>query len=121
MTGMDKALDGGAAGSTARDTYAAIIPKAVAASLQITPDDVGKVTVNFSGVPYLVIGIMDPDKFKAIKDLDNETLTPVDYQAQQSQSSSSATSARRSPPRPRASRSTCTWTRTTCCMCPTRR
>jgi len=102
VTGMDKALvtdaDGKPEGRwfNSGDTYAAIIPKAVAASLQIRPNDVGKVTVNFSGVPYLVIGIMDPDKFKAIKDLDNETLTPVDYQAQQSQSSSSATTASQS-------------------------
>ena len=102
VTGMDKALLTGADGKpvgrwfNGTDTYAAIVPKAVAASLQITPADVGKVTVNFSGVPYLVIGIMDPDKFKAIKDLDNETMTPVDYQAQQSQSSSSSSSSSQS-------------------------
>ena len=92
VTGLDKALIAGRWFNSA-DTYAAIIPKAVAKSLQITPNDVGKVSVNFSGVPYLVIGIVDADKVKAIKDLDNETLTPVDYQAQQSQSSSTASSA----------------------------
>ncbi len=102
VTGMDKALMTGPDGRpegrwfNATDTYAAVVPKAVAASLQIAPSDVGRVTVNFSGVPYLVIGIMDPDKFKAIKDLDNETLTPVDYQAQQSQSSSSSSSSSQS-------------------------
>ena len=96
VTGVDKALAAGPDGKpegrwfNRTDTYSAIIPKGVASSLQITPADVGKVTINFSGVPYLVIGIVDADKFKAIKDLDNETLTPVDYQAQQNQSSSAA-------------------------------
>ena len=84
VTGVDKALTSGRWFSRA-DTYAAVIPQGVATSLQITPSDVGKVTINFSGVPYLVIGIVDAGKLKTIKDLDNEALTPVDYQAQQSQ------------------------------------
>ena len=86
VTGIDKSLTSGR-WFNRTDTYSAIIPQGVATSLQITPADVGKVTINFSGVPYLVIGIVDAAKFKTIKDLDNETLTPVDYQAQQNQSS----------------------------------
>ena len=85
VTGIDKALTAGRWFNRG-DTYTAVIPQGVATSLQIAPADVGKVTINFSGVPYLVIGIVDAVKVKAIKDLDNETLTPVDYQAQQSQS-----------------------------------
>ncbi len=85
VTGIDKALTSGRWFNRA-DTYTAVIPQGVASSLQITPADVGKVTINFSGVPYLVVGIVDPAKIKTIKDLDNETLTPVDYQAQQNQS-----------------------------------
>ena len=73
----------------ASDAYSVIIPKGIADSLGITAADVSKVSVNFTGVPYLVIGIVDPDKFKAIKDLDNETLTPVDFLAQNAQSASS--------------------------------
>ncbi len=84
VTGVDKALTSGR-WFNRTDTYAAVIPQGVATSLQITPTDVGKVTINFSGVPYLVIGIVDADKIKTIKDLDNEALTPVDYQAQQNQ------------------------------------
>ena len=87
VTHLDKALTAGRWFNPG-DTYTAIIPKSVAASLQIQPADVGKVTINFSGVPYLIIGIVDPDKFKAVKDLDNEALTPVDYQAQQNQGGS---------------------------------
>jgi hypothetical protein len=63
------------------DTYSAIIPQAVATSLGVTAADVGKVSIDFSGVPYLVIGIINSTAFNAIKDLDNESLTPVDYQA----------------------------------------
>ncbi len=84
VTGIDKALTSGR-WFNRTDTYAAVIPQGVATSLQITPSDVGKVTINFSGVPYLVIGIVDAGKIKTIKDLDNEALTPVDYQAQQNQ------------------------------------
>ena len=84
VTGIDKALTSGR-WFNRTDTYSAIIPQGVATSLQITPADVGKVTINFSGVPYLVVGIVDPAKIKTLKDLDNETLTPVDYQAQQNQ------------------------------------
>ena len=86
VTGVDKALTSGR-WFNRTDTYAAVIPQGVATSLQITPSDVGKVTINFSGVPYLVIGIVDAAKIKTIKDLDNEALTPVDYQAQQNQGS----------------------------------
>ncbi len=92
VTGLNKSLIAGRWFAPG-DTYAAILPKGVASSLQITPADVGKVSINFSGVPYLVIGIVDADKFKAVKDLDNETLTPVDFQAQQSQGNTSAGSA----------------------------
>ncbi len=84
VTGFDKALKSGR-WFNRTDTYSAIIPQAVATSLQVTPADVGKVTINFSGVPYLVIGIVDAAKITSLKDLDNEALTPVDYQAQQNQ------------------------------------
>ena len=83
VTGLDKALTAGRWFNSG-DTYAAITPqKRRRPACKCSRGDVGKVTVNFSGVPYLVIGIVDPDKFKGIKDLDNESLTPVDYQAQQ--------------------------------------
>ena len=75
----------------AGDTYSVLLPKGIADALNIGSADIAKgVTVSFSGVPYQVIGIIDPDKFKAIKDLDNETLTPVDFIAQSQQSSSAS-------------------------------
>ena len=92
VTHLDKALTVGRWFNPG-DTYVAIIPKSVATSLQIQPSDVGKVTINFSGVPYLVVGVVDPDKAKAVKDLDNEAMTPVDYQAQQNQGTTTAGAA----------------------------
>ncbi|MBV9851636.1 MAG: M28 family peptidase [Armatimonadetes bacterium] len=92
VTHTDKALTAGR-WFNPTDSYSAIIPQGIADTLGITAADVGKVTVNFSGVPYLVIGILDPDKFKAIKDLDNETMTPADFQATQQQGNASSAAA----------------------------
>ena len=61
------------------DTYAAIIPGAIANALEVTPRDVGIAKVVFSGVEYTVIGIVDNKKLKRITDLDREPLTPVDF------------------------------------------
>jgi len=72
------------------DTYSVILPKPIADSLGIGLKDTGRTNVVFTGIQYLVVGIYDPDKFKAVTDLDDESLTPVDYQASaQMQSSSS--------------------------------
>jgi len=61
------------------DPYSMIIPSAVADKLKITPDQVGKVKVEFGGVKYTVVAIVRNDLFKRVKDLDNEPLTPVDF------------------------------------------
>ena len=96
VTHMDKALligtDGKPVGRWFRagDTFDAIIPKQVADQLNISPADVARgVTIDFSGIPYTVIGIIDPDTFKGIKDLDNETLSPVDFISMSSQGQTS--------------------------------
>ena len=116
VTHMDQALSAGR-WFNATDSYSALLPQGIADTLGVTAADVGKVTVNFSGVPYLVIGIVDPDKFKAVKDLDNESMTPADFQATQQQ----AAAARAGQPRrSRASRSISTWTQTTSCSSPIR-
>ncbi|HEX5322466.1 MAG TPA: FtsX-like permease family protein, partial [Capsulimonadaceae bacterium] len=70
---------------TAGDVYSAIIPDNVAGSLGITPRDVGRATLTFSGQEYTVIGIVDGKKFANIRDLDNEEITPVDFIAMASQ------------------------------------
>jgi len=61
------------------DVYAVIIPDAIATALRVEPQEVGRATVTYAGVEYTVVGIYDVQRFKKITDLDNETLTPVDF------------------------------------------
>lgn len=61
------------------ETYSVVLPRNQAEMLQINPEDVGRAKINFSGVDYTVIGLLDIDKFKRINDLDSEPLTPVDF------------------------------------------
>lgn len=61
------------------DVYTIILPDTIASQLRIDPLDVGKAKVIFSGVEYTVIGILDTQKIKQFTDLDNETVTPVDF------------------------------------------
>jgi uncharacterized protein YhhL (DUF1145 family) len=75
------------------DTYVTILPSAIAASLRIDPQDVGKASVTYAGVDYTVIGILDDQKLKKIKDLDNEPITPVDFILMQKMSSQSSGSS----------------------------
>jgi len=62
-----------------------VLPKTIAArkgGLDITEDDVGKVFVKVLGKRLRVVGVADDQKLKNVKDLDNELLTPVDYELQ---------------------------------------
>jgi ABC-type antimicrobial peptide transport system permease subunit len=61
------------------DVYAVVLPDQIANVLRVDEQDVGKTTVSYAGVDYTVIGILDSQKFKQILDLDNESLTPVDF------------------------------------------
>ncbi len=100
VTHLDTTLETGPDGKpvgrwfNASDTYSILLPKAIADTLNVGPADVAKgVTVSFSGVRYQVIGIIDSGKFKLIKDLDNEILTPVDFISQSQQSAPSGGSS----------------------------
>ncbi len=75
------------------DRYDIILPDTIAQALHIGLRDVGTAKVNYSGVPYTVIGILDSQKLKRIDDLDNEMLTPVDFIAMSKQSQSSSGSS----------------------------
>ena len=61
------------------DIYDVVLPDAIATALRIDAGDVGKATISYAGVDYTVIGLLDTQKLKKITDLDNETLTPVDF------------------------------------------
>lgn len=75
------------------ERYACIIPEGVAKKLGIKVEDVGKAKVRIGGVNFTVIGILNNNKFKKIKDLDNEPLTPVDFVAMQKQQQQGQTRA----------------------------
>lgn len=61
------------------DRRAVILPARMAKELGVTTADIGQAKVRFAGVSYTVIGILDPIKFRNLKDLDGEPLTPVDF------------------------------------------
>ncbi|MBI3946193.1 MAG: M28 family peptidase [Armatimonadetes bacterium] len=61
------------------ERYVAILPEAVAESLGIDERNYQTATVRFSGTDFKVIGILNNNRFKGIKDLDREPLTPVDF------------------------------------------
>lgn len=63
------------------DVYSTILTKDSADQLGITEDsvDAGTARLRYAGNDYNVVGLIDNDTFKAIKDLDQEPLTPVDF------------------------------------------
>jgi hypothetical protein len=58
---------------------ACILPNKMADLLGVTEDDLGKKSVRLFGEQLTVIGLMDSEKFRQLKDLDNETLSPADF------------------------------------------
>jgi len=73
------------------EEYTIILPERMARELGIGPGDLEREKVRFAGVLYTVIGILDSRKFRNLKDLDGEPLTPVDFilmNKQQAQSKS---------------------------------
>ncbi len=79
ITGIDRSL---VAGSFFAEDYeeTCLISTQMAEHLGISEFDVGKSKVQVFGRDLLVRGIFDPVAFEAIRDLDNEPLTPVDFQ-----------------------------------------
>lgn len=61
------------------DRNVVILPKQISDALNVTPEQVGIAKISFTGQDYTVIGIVDKDRFKEVKDLDTEPLTPVDF------------------------------------------
>jgi len=59
-----------------------ILPKSMAQGengLGIEPEELGSARVMLQGRELVVVGIIDDDRLKELKDLDDEELTPVDY------------------------------------------
>ncbi len=78
ITGIDSALTAGR-WFEKQDEYAAIVPDLLADLLSISTADVGSAKIEVFGNSFTVIGIADSEKLNALKDLDDELLTPVDF------------------------------------------
>jgi len=61
------------------ERLAAIVPTAVAQTLNLKAADVGKAKLDFSGLRLDLVGIASTRRLRGVTDLDNETLTPVDF------------------------------------------
>ena len=85
VTGMDRALEAGSF-FTAEDEESCLLTGEMAASLGIAPNEVGRTYVQVFGRDLLVRGLMDAEALEKIHDLDDETLTPADFQLSSLQS-----------------------------------
>ena len=63
------------------ETRVVLLPRHLAATLFIGAGDVGKAEVVIFGVPFTVIGLFDPRQFGKLRDLDDEEMTPVNFEA----------------------------------------
>ncbi|MBM3457072.1 MAG: FtsX-like permease family protein, partial [Armatimonadetes bacterium] len=72
------------------DVYSAILTRDTADKLGVNEAQVlaGTARVRYAGSDYTIVGLLDNDTFKAIKDLDQEPLTPVDFILMQRQNAS---------------------------------
>jgi hypothetical protein len=62
------------------DEVACLLSGEMAATLGIRPDDVGSATVQIFGKRFTVAGVFDAERFSDVHDLDDEPLTPADFQ-----------------------------------------
>jgi hypothetical protein len=83
VTGVDRALVAGSWFADEREP-SILLPAGMARQLGISAADAGSVQVEIFGKQWLVRGIFDADKFAAIKDLNDEPLTPAKQKVAQS-------------------------------------
>ncbi len=63
------------------ETRVCLLPRKLASTLFIGPADMGRAQVVIFGVPFTVQGLFDPKKLSAIRDLDDEAIMPVNFEA----------------------------------------
>ncbi|OGV78549.1 MAG: hypothetical protein A2340_12105 [Lentisphaerae bacterium RIFOXYB12_FULL_60_10] len=71
---------------TANDADEVIIPAAIADVLGVTPENMADGKVIFRNREYRIVGILDDDRFRSIRDLDERPLTPIQVKKQTVQS-----------------------------------
>ena len=59
--------------------FACILPGKIAGLLEVEPQDVGKKSVRLFGKQLKVVGLIDAEKMRDLKDLDGEVLSPADF------------------------------------------
>lgn len=79
---------------TSPDEKACILSAEMAAELGLGIEDVGTAQVSVFGRSLRVIGLVDAEKFNALRDLDGEPLTPADFQMSAFQSYNAAREVR---------------------------
>ena len=78
VTGIESALTSGSFFER-EDEASCLLSERMAGLLGISEPDLSRKTVRVFGKELLVRGIFDADRFTAIRDLDDEPLTPVDF------------------------------------------
>ncbi len=58
---------------------ACILPEKIADLLKIGPEEIGRRQVRLFGEQLTVIGLLDSERFRQLRDLDDETLSPADF------------------------------------------
>ncbi len=84
VTGIDQALVGGSF-FTREDESSCLMAEGMAEVLGIGPAELGTATVRVFGRDLVVRGVFDSDLFEDIRDLDDEPLTPADFQMSSAQ------------------------------------
>lgn len=84
ITGVDRALETGRF-FIRSDEAACLLSDEMAATLDVDQNEVGKATVQVFGKELVVVGIFDAHAFGEVVDLDNEILTPADFQMSSTQ------------------------------------
>jgi len=84
VTGIDRALTAGRFFSSDEEA-ACLLSGEMAAALGVEADQVGRARIKVFGQDLVVVGIFDPETLGGVVDLDNEPLTPADFQMSSSQ------------------------------------
>jgi len=77
VTGVDAFLSAGRWFSSS-DASECILPTELAETLELSPADAGRVSIEACGQELLVVGIVDSQRLGALLDLNGEPVTPID-------------------------------------------
>lgn len=87
VTGIDRRLMPGSRWFAPGERGVCILPETVAARIGITPDQIGTAQIRMMGRLFRVIGMIGVEDLDALRDLDDERMTPTDFVIRNQQSS----------------------------------